>query len=100
MHGVMYTPNMPPAHRVKPAAALPLMGLQPRRLLASAVLYVIAAAVLYQKFSNGGTIEVVSSHLRSWTRKNCGLLAAQEYVIMSDRILKPWGAFPGAGAHS
>lgn len=94
----MSRPDMPPARRAKPAAAVPFLGLQPRRLLASAVLYVIASAVLYQRFNEGSTIEVVKSHLRSWTRKNCGLLAAQEYVIMSDRILKPWGAVPGAGA--
>ena len=89
---------MPPARTAKHAAGVPFLGLQPGRLLASAVMYVIAAAVLYQKFNDGGTLEVVGSHVRSWTRTNCGLLAAQEYVIMSDRILKPWGAVPGAGA--
>lgn len=99
---------MPPKSPAKGKAAAkpaeePRLGLMPRRLLASAVMYAIAAAVLYQRLESSGMLRVVRSHLEAaaWNplaAPPCGLLAAKEYVLLADRVVTPRGlVLPGAG---
>lgn len=89
--------EMPPRKAEEPS-----LGLQPRRLALSAVLWAIAAAYLYHVVDNGGLLDVLGSHLRAapWNPlvPPCGLLEAKEFVIMSDRVATRGQILPGAGA--
>lgn len=90
---------MPP--RPKPPAPEPTLGLQRSRVLASLGMYVIAVAVLYQKYNDSGMLGLIASHARArlpWV-SNCGLLPDKEFVLLADRIVRPRsGVGPGAGA--
>lgn len=94
---------MPPKETPAAAAAKapePELGLQRSRLGASAVMYAIAIAVLYQRFDASGVFGLAASHLRvlSPWEKACGHLDAKEFVLLSSRVLQPRGEpAPGAG---
>ena len=78
-----------------------ILGLQSSRLLASLFMYVVTLAVLYYKMEQGGNMAIIGSMLRAALPHRlsppCGLLPAKEFLIVSDRIMKPWGVTPGAG---
>lgn len=75
------------------------MGIQRSRILLSCAMYVMAVAVLCQKFSDNGMLSLIASHARvkaPWVQP-CGLLGAKEFVLVADRLVLPRGqVVPGA----
>ena len=80
----------------------PVLGQDPRRSRIAYASQIVVLALLLRHFQAQGHFEVLGTYLRVWNPlvKPCGHLHAKEFVILSDRILRPHGAFPGFGARA
>ena len=87
-------PTAPPT---APAAKVPEFGTDPRRVFISAAMQVAVVAFLLHYFLGSAAYYDVKAYLSTRFGEPCGLLPQKEFVLVSDRVVRPFGTYPGYG---